>query len=272
MFLRVADTLIDLLIHDLRQLDNVNKSMKVQSLDGLTHLGAFQRSVQDMGIPGYSFWIGRESRKLKWRTLTGPEKLIVFRNINIPEMFPDLENGAAIHRLWKGLLEINQLLSARPEDVTTDHICQFEAHSKAFVDNFVEIYPAKFVTPYMHYMMMHVSEFMTLHGAILPFTQQGLEKYNDLMTKDYFRSTSHRGEQCLKQILQKQNRIEHLENMGAKRPKKNDITCSNCRVQGHNKWTCQAPCAQCGEKPFKTHLISVSLRKVPKCQSENIEL
>ena len=36
MFLRVADTLIDLLIHDLQQLDNVNRSMKVQNLEGLT--------------------------------------------------------------------------------------------------------------------------------------------------------------------------------------------------------------------------------------------
>ena len=36
------------------------------------------------------------------------------------------------------------------------------------------------------------------------------------MTKDYFRSTSHRGQECLKQMLQKQNRMEHLEHSGAK--------------------------------------------------------
>ena len=271
MFLRVADTLIDLLIHDLRQLDNVNRSMKVQNLEGLTHISTFQCIVQSMGIPGYTFWIGRESKKLKWRTLTGPEKLILFRNINIPEMFPEVENGAAIQSLWKELLDINQLLSTRPEDVTPYTSCEFETRSKAFVDQFVEIYPAKFVTPYMHCMMMHVSEFMTLHGAIIPFTQQGLEKYNDLMTKDYFRSTSHRGEQCLKQILQKQNRVEHLENMGAKRCKRHEVTCSNCKVQGHNKWTCQASCAHCGEKPFQSHLVTVGFKKLPRCQSENAE-
>ena len=38
---------------------------------------------------------------------------------------------------------------------------------------------------------------MSLHGSILLFTQQGMEKYNDVMTKDYFRSTCHRGEECL---------------------------------------------------------------------------
>ena len=93
-------------------------------------------------------------------------------------MFPEVENGAAIQSLWKELLDINQLLSTRPEDVTPYTSWEFETRSKAFVEQFVEIYPAKFVTPYMHCMMMYVSEFMTLHGAIIPFTQQGLEKYN----------------------------------------------------------------------------------------------
>ena len=75
----------------------------------------------------------------------------------------------------------------------------------------------------MHCMMQHVSQFMTVSGALLPFTQ-GLEKYNDTLTKDYFRS-SHRGQECLKQMLQKQNRIEHLEHSGAKRDKKFQVKC-----------------------------------------------
>ena len=59
-------------------------------------------------------------------------------------------------------------------------------------------------------MIQHVGEFMSTSGALLPFTQQGLEKYNDMMTKDYFCSSSHKGQECLTQILQKQN--GHLEN------------------------------------------------------------
>ena len=69
---------------------------------------------------------------------------------------------------------------------------------------------------------------MTVSGALLPFTQQGLEKYNDTMTKDYFQSTSHRGQECLKQMLQKQSRMEHLEHSGAKRSKKFQVKCGNC--------------------------------------------
>ena len=81
MFLRVADTLIDLVIHALLTLDRVNQSLRVRSLDGLSHLSKFETKLKEMGISGYSFWVGKESKKLKWRTLTGPEKLIVFTNI-----------------------------------------------------------------------------------------------------------------------------------------------------------------------------------------------
>ena len=60
----------------------------------------------------------------------------------------------------------------------------FEVKAKAFVDRFVSIYPTKYVTPYMHctFMMHHISELMSLHGSILSFTQQGMEKYNDVTT------------------------------------------------------------------------------------------
>ena len=31
---------------------------------------------------------------------------------------------------------------------------------------------------------------MRIHGSILPFTQQGLEKFNDVVTKQYIRAAS----------------------------------------------------------------------------------
>ena len=104
----------------------------------------------------------------------------------------------------------------------------------------MQTYQAKNVTPYIHAMMNHVSEFMKLHGSVLAFTQQGLEKYNDVITKDYSRATSHKGEQALLQIIQKRNRLEHLRDSGVQVPKLFDITCSRCHQEGHNKRTCCA--------------------------------
>ena len=233
MFLRVGDTLINMLINTLRTMDRVNQSLHVRSLTGLTHLAAFENRIKELGVSGYSFYIGKESKKLKWRSLTGPEKLKVFSNINLVDLFPDLVDNELVQQLWNDFLTVHKLFSAKPSVITVDHIRSFEIQSKLFVDSFVHLYPAKHVTPYMHCMMHHVAEFMVLHGSILPFTQQGLEKYNDIMTKDYFRSTSHRDEQCLVQILQKRNRIEHLESLGAKRKKQHEVSCSNCHQKGH---------------------------------------
>ena len=95
------------------------------------------------------------------------------------------------------------------------------------------MYQRKHVTPYIHALMNHDGEFLKIHGSILPFTQQGLEK-NDVLTKSYFCSSNHQGEVALRQILEKRNRIEHLETIGVKKVKVMDIHCSNCRTTGHN--------------------------------------
>ena len=237
MFLRVSDTLIDLLLLELKRLDSIDKSTKVKSLDALNYLKLYQSTLKMIGISGFEFWIGKESRKLKYRTLTGPEKLLLFGKLNIPETFPQVPNCAQVQTLWSNLLVINKILSLKPHEVNASLLSKFETDSKNFLELFVAVYPSKFVTPYMHCMAQHVSEFFSTHGSILQFTQQGLEKYNDIMTKDYFRSSSHRGVECLKQILYKQNRLEHLESLGAKR-KQLSKCCTECGTEGHNRKTC----------------------------------
>ena len=181
----------------------------------------FKRSVKDLGVSGFLFWISRESRKLKLRTFTGPKKLKILSSLDLITLFPEIENIDNIQALWRELIDVNQSLSVHPEHIKPDHASQFEQKARAFVSKFMDLYPTKHVTPspYMHCMMNHTSQFMELHGSILPFTQQGLKKYKDIMTKDYFRATSHKGEQCLIQILQKQNRMEYLEAKGVKRAK-----------------------------------------------------
>ena len=80
--------------------------------------------------------------------------------------------------------------------------------------------------------MNHVHEFMIMQGSILPFTQQGLEKYNDIAMKTYFRSTSHKGNDALLQIMPKKNRLEYLTDAGICKKTVLDIKCSNCKEKG----------------------------------------
>ena len=64
---------------------------------------------------------------------------------------------------------------------------------------------------------------MRLHGANLPFTQQGLEKLNDNATKMFIHGTNHKGVEALQQILQKHNRIEFLKDNGKAPPPSSEM-------------------------------------------------
>ena len=99
MFLRVADVLIDLLIGALRTLDRIKESMKIHSTDGLTHLSTYEAALKSIGISGFTFWVGKTSKTLKWRTLTGTEKLLLFDKFKMADHFPDLKDKEKIQDL-----------------------------------------------------------------------------------------------------------------------------------------------------------------------------
>ena len=158
-----------------------------------------------------------------------------------------------IQHLWDELVSLNTIASKSATDITTQCISEFESRARQWGEDFLSVYRRKHLTPYIHALMNHVGEFLKIHGSILPFTQ-GLEK-NDVLTKSYFRSSNHQGEVALRQILEKQNRIEHLETIGVKKVKLMDIHCSNCRTAGHNRPTCSKPCKLCGFEPYCEHLV-----------------
>ena len=173
-----------------------------------------------------------------------------------------------IQHLWVELLSLNTIISKPAEELTPAMIEEYETRARQWGLNFTDVYQRDNITPYTHTFMNHVSEFMKIHGSILPFTQQGLEKKNDIMMKTFFRSSNHRGEAALQQIIEKQNRLEHLRDMGIKRTKVFE-ECSNCNI-GHNRLTCLASCRNCGVTPYCKHLVIIeSGRKVPSCEKEN---
>ena len=165
--------------------------------------------------------------------LTGPEKVRLFKNINIPSLFPTLSNKEKLQSLWVTFFKLINTINE--EHCNPDEI---DVKTKDWVNLFTSVYQSKDVTPYMHAFAMHTSEFVRLHGNIIRFTQQGLEKLNDLTTKNFQRSTNHRNLSSLRQILEKRNRIELLEDNGYER-KINRQVCSICKLPGHNKKTCK---------------------------------
>lgn len=186
LFLRVSDKLITLLVTELRRQDKIEKQKKFTSFDPVKYkyCDGYQKFVSSLGIPNFEFYIGRTSRELKTRSLTGPEKLKVFHNVNIEALLPNFDSTecARIQNLWTGLLELNMLFSKPAGALSPLAIDEFKQGAKQWVRDFIDVYHNDNVTPYIHAMMQNVSQFMTIHGSILSFTQQGLEKHNDNTT------------------------------------------------------------------------------------------
>lgn len=263
LFLRVSDVLIDRLVIELKRQDAVDKMKKFTNFDlgKHKHLHFFQEFVGSLGIPSFQFYIGQNSKMLKHRSFTGPEKLKLFQNINIGQLLPKMDEQEVIRIqvLWTNFLLINQHLSCKPEEITPGNIDLYKTQCKEWVRNFVDIYHCSAVTPYIHSMAQHAGEFIELHGSLLAFTQQGLEKYNDITTKYYFRATHHRGEQALKQLMEKQNRIDYLRQAQSGQKPNHGVKCGNCSQEGHNKLTCGNPCKHCGSENFKKHQVIVNM-------------
>ena len=243
LFLRVTDVLINQLILELKRQDSIERMKTFSSYDPskYRHIHGYEQFVSSLKIPDFHFYIGQTSKALKCRSLTGPEKLKLISNISIASLLPGLpsEKTQPIQNLWSDLLELNRIFSRRQEDLSTKDIDEFHEQSRKWGRDFIKVYHIQNVTPYIHAMVNHVSEFMRVHGSILPFTQQGLEKYNDVTTKMYFRSTCHQGSKAFTQILQKQNRLEHFRDIGIKTKKCFEVTCSKCNERGHYSLTCK---------------------------------
>ena len=229
--MRISDVLITLLIWDLQIADDLKGTLPNKKKG--KSLVTYKEFLNGTCKIKFSWFIDKELKRLKYCDLTGHEKIRLFENIDIPKLLPTLTNNNGVQKLWKDFYSLVQQLG----ESECDDIDKFETFAKSWVTEFVALYQTKDVTPYMHAFSMHVSQFLRLHGNISSFTQQGLEKVNDITTKFYQRASNHHDFDSLKQILEKHNRLETLEHRGFFRTKKTQ-KCSLCGSVGHNKHLC----------------------------------
>ena len=73
-FLRIGDLLINLLIQELRRQDGIDKS-SVTKLDRSkqTHIAAYERFLNEQCKISFTWYVD-DSKKLKWRDLTGADR------------------------------------------------------------------------------------------------------------------------------------------------------------------------------------------------------
>ncbi|XP_033730336.1 uncharacterized protein LOC117319683 isoform X1 [Pecten maximus] len=203
LFLRITDKLFNLLVSELRVLDNISQQATFVELDRtkIKHVAALENVLQQMGIP-FELFVNKDTRKLEYRDLMGPEKLKLMEKFKASDLLPDRERADQIQKLWDDFSEINVLLRSEspiPED--------FQVKAESWCNMYVSLYQCRDITPYIHTLRYHVSELFQLHGNLVRFSQQGLEKMNDIITESYLRATNHRGHSALKQVMEKQNRL-----------------------------------------------------------------
>ena len=220
----------------------------------------YETFLRELGIP-FTWYIGKETKQLEYRDLTGAEKVKLFQNINISFLLPNSKYKDKIQKIWDDFWEIRQDLKHdfQPDDVDT-----LKGKITLWLENYLKVYQAKDVTPYIHALYAHVPEFLSLYTNLEYFTQQGMEKYNDITSKNFFRSSNHRGVSALEQIFLKKSRVQYLEQAGCARVK-NKYTCSNCNNTGHTIKTCTTKCKNCGAPTHCAHLVKYNGKYHPTC-------
>lgn len=100
LFLRISDVLINLLIRDLRIKDGITKATGTDvPCDSYTKL--YETFLNDVCKIRFKWKIDKETKEIKYRDLTGPEKVRLHKNIDIPALFPGLQKKEKLGRLWR---------------------------------------------------------------------------------------------------------------------------------------------------------------------------
>ena len=242
LFLRVTDTLQNLLIVELRRQDAIEKKISFNDFDKkkYSHMATYEKFLNNVCGIDFHWSIDKETKKLRWRDLTGPEKTQLLSKINIAILLPAHCKVDSIQKLWTDFMGVYSMIHStmqNEEDIIRLHTT---------IDSWLQLF---------------------LYGNLPIFNQQGLEKLNQVQTKDFVRSTNYHGLDALVMLLQKRNRLQEVEDEGYK-CKIMIHRCSYCSEIGHNVKTCTKSCMKCSFHMFcsPTHMIKVNRKWTTMCK------
>lgn len=68
-------------------------------------MAGYEELIKSIGI-SFNFRINKDSKKLEYRDLMGPEKLKLFQHINIPMLLPQCSKNKDVQVIWKKFMDI----------------------------------------------------------------------------------------------------------------------------------------------------------------------
>ena len=214
-FLRVSDLLVDLLLDDLFRIDQFYVTTKFDARKH-TNVNVLSEFLHD-NCKRKRFEEGSDSKEIRvqMKSMMGPQKNIFFNQItssktNIKALFKSLAKRIEITILWSLYWFIHKILRAQRRmhfNFVIDYSSEFiKIKCTELLDSFLSIYLKEKVTPYLHVTCHHLHECHKKYGNMSYWSNEGLEKLNDLSTHDFF-SLTNKKENFIKQMLEKDVRL-----------------------------------------------------------------
>ena len=231
VLLRISEKIFESLITKINKLDGNIQSANFENRPILKHF--FDILSIDCKIwKPYSFInVPGKVKEIKIRSLNGNEILRIFKAFS--------KDGALLSNFFSDETEDHEFVSKFPNLKLNEwedenyvwlnfytlyvKMQNFSSSDKSFnmklmrkdlkdwLEHYLIISPGS-ITAYVHSFVYHIPDMMIRHKNINFYNQQGLEKLNDFIRLDYFRSSNkiRSDNKYLKQLLEKRNRIEYF--------------------------------------------------------------
>ena len=79
-------------------------------------MAGFELSFNEECHIDFHWYVDKDSKKLKWHDLAGPEKLVLFSTIKISQLLQHFEKSNQIQKLWDDFMLIYDILQL--QDIT----------------------------------------------------------------------------------------------------------------------------------------------------------
>jgi hypothetical protein len=189
IFLRITDRLWELMVSDLCR-ETTNEEVWKEKI--LLEMQRLKISFQ--------FWNEKNTKKLQYTSLMGPDKLKILKEFNLSSVFQSITRATQVRALWD---QFNELYLLIQDKQTTGEFFRYKAQAwlNAFLapsigqpnkNNFIRgMYRIQDVTPYIHVLVNHVAEFMEIHQefGLAAFSCSPVEKKNHIQICLYFQNT-----------------------------------------------------------------------------------
>src|SRR6266480_2543977 len=161
--LRITDCLWALIIQEFKEMNKWNDYTQKLIIEEMKRIGV-----------NFHFYKDHETKAWHYTSLMGPEKLKVLQHFDFSKFFRS-SRAQKIRNLWNSFLELYELM----QDFQTD-LAEFKQKAFAWLQlfltpssgipntsNFIRgLYMPKDVTPYIHVLVYHIHEMMSIHRTL----------------------------------------------------------------------------------------------------------